>query len=241
MESLSTNELSEICIRLGKTNLINTKLILGGCINKTWKLEFQDSSFFLKKNTRNKRLLKFEKYCLQDLKKYINSDSIIIPQIINYFEFNEIEYLILDWIDLKNINQKKLGKGLAEIHLNSNKKHPNKFGYSIEGYIGSTKQKKGWKDNWVDCFVNLRIKPQLSLLKNNDLNKKLMDIIISKIKFILSDHKPMNSLVHGDFWSGNVGSCYSGKGIIFDPSCWWADAEARLAITLLKLIKIFLI
>ena len=41
----------------------------------------------------------------------------------------------------------------------------------------------------------------------------------------------MNCLIHGDLWSGNVSTGYLKKGIIFDPSCWWADAEVDIAMT----------
>ena len=45
------------------------------------------------------------------------------------------------------------------------------------------------------------------------------------------NHKPINSLVHGDLWSGNVGTEKNGKGVIFDPASWWADNEVDIAMT----------
>jgi len=47
----------------------------------------------------------------------------------------------------------------------------------------------------------------------------------------LLNHKPINSLVHGDLLSGNVGMDESGKGIILDPASWWADNEVDIAMT----------
>ena len=231
MSKLTNNELSEICNHLGKSNIINIKQIFGGCINQSWRIEFTDSKFFLKKNERNQKLLKFEQYCLNDLRKYINSQNIIIPKVINYFEYENNEFLLLDWINLNNFNQKKLGAGIAEIHLNSNKKKPNKFGYQVPGFIGTSRQLDGWESNWVDCFTRLRIEPQLSLLKNGSFSIDLINRIISKIKDHLSDHDPMNCLIHGDLWSGNVSTDKHEKGILFDPSCWWADSEIDIAMT----------
>ena len=231
MIQLSNNELSEICNRLGKSKIINVQKIFGGCINQSWRIDFTDSTCFLKKNIRDQKLLKFEKYCLNDLRKYINSQNIIIPKVVNYFEYANNEFLLLEWIDFNNLSQKKLGAGLAELHLNSNKKKPSKFGYPIPGFIGTTKQLEGWENNWVDCFINLRIEPQISLLKDYSINTNLINLIKSKIKVHLSDHDPLNSLIHGDLWSGNVNSGYLEKGIIYDPSCWWADAEIDIAMT----------
>jgi len=231
MIKLSNNELSEICNHLGKSKIINVQKIFGGCINHSWRIEFDDSKFFLKKNNRDQKLLKFEQYCLNDLRKYINHQNLIIPEVINYFEYEHNEFLLLEWIDQNKFNQKKLGKGLAELHLNSNKKKPNKFGYPIPGFIGTNRQLVGWETNWVDCFIKLRIEPQLSLLKNCSLSINLINLIKSKIKDNLSDHDPMNCLIHGDLWSGNVSSGHDEKGIIYDPSCWWADSEIDIAMT----------
>ena len=44
-------------------------------------------------------------------------------------------------------------------------------------------------------------------------------------------HEPINTLVHGDLWSGNVGIDRNGKGVIFDPASWWADNEVDIAMT----------
>ncbi len=231
MTKLTNNELSEICNQLGKSKIIYIQKISGGCINHSWRIEFTDSKFFLKKNVRDQKLLKFEQYCLNDLRKYIDSQNIIIPKVIHYFEYENNEFLLLDWMNLNNFNQKKLGKGIAEIHLNSNKKKPNKFGYPVPGFIGTTRQLEGWESNWVDCFLRLRIEPQLSLLKNGLLSIDLKNRIISNIKDHLSDHYPMNCLIHGDLWSGNVSTSNHEKGILFDPSCWWADSEIDIAMT----------
>ena len=231
MIKLSINEVSEICNRLGQSRPMNIQKIGGGCINHCWRIDFKDSRFFLKKNERDQKLLKFEQYCLNDLRKYTNSQNIIIPKVINYFEYENSEFLVMEWLDLKNLNQKKLGAGIAEIHLNSNKNQPNKFGYPVLGFIGTTEQLDGWENNWCDCFIKLRIEPQLLLLKKFSTDINLINRIKSKIKVHLSNHDPMNSLIHGDLWSGNISSGYLEKGVIFDPSCWWADSEIDIAMT----------
>ena len=69
------------------------------------------------------------------------------------------------------------------------------------------------------------------MLKVCSFSINLINRIKSKIKDNLSDHDPMNCLIHGDLWSGNVSSGHNEKGIIFDPSCWWADSEIDIAMT----------
>ena len=230
MEKLSQFEISQICNHLGDSSIQRITPILGGHIHSAWKFEFKNFNLFIKKNNKKQRFLKFEEYCLNDLRKYANPKYLIVPKIIKYLEINNIEILIMEWIDITNTDQKNLGKGLAEIRIKSNEENPNKFGYCVKGFIGLNDQINGWEKNWSECFIKLRIKPQLKLLENNipiDLSKK----IISKIYLCLSDHSPKICLVHGDLWSGNVGNSLNNRGVIFDPACWWADNEVDIAMS----------
>ena len=46
---------------------------------------------------------------------------------------------------MHNFDQKKLGKGLGELHLKSAESNPKMFGFPVEGFIGTTDQKQAWK------------------------------------------------------------------------------------------------
>ena len=231
MQKLSHTEVSEICNELGESYPKSVEQVHGGDIHSAWQIEFANTKLFLKRNNRKKKFLEFEKYCLQNLKEFINEKNLIIPEVIAYKNINNIEILLIEWIDMQNFDQKKLGKGLGEMHLNSSKSSPKSFGYPIEGFIGLTDQKKGWENNWIDCFLNLRIIPQLSILKLNVLDKETKNKVKEKIQSELLKHEPINTLVHGDLWSGNVGIDMNGKGVIFDPASWWADNEVDIAMT----------
>ncbi len=233
MAKLTNLEVSEICNKLGELHLSNISKIHGGDIHNSFKLDFQGKTIFLKKNIRKKKFLKYEYLCLKDLDRFINHENLKIPTVYSYLEIKNVEFLILEWIDMYQISQAKLGQGLAEMHLKSNESNPTKFGNSIDGFIGLNEQISGWESNWADCFINLRIEPQLQKLNDKTFNSKKLNDVITKIKLILSDHIPLISLVHGDLWSGNVGISKSGKGIIFDPACWWADCEVDIAMSLL--------
>ena len=178
MQKLSPIEVNEICDELGETYPKSIKQVHGGDIHSSWQIEFSNKKIFLKKNIRNKKFLEFEKYCLQNLRSYINQENLVIPEVIAYKFINDIEILLIEWIDMHSFEQKKLGKGLGEMHLKSAESDPNMFGFEVDGFIGTTDQKKGWEDNWTDCFLKLRIHPQLSILKNNFLDLKN---IVSKI------------------------------------------------------------
>jgi len=231
MQKLSPIEINEICEELGETYPKSIEEVHGGDIHSAWQIEFSNRKLFLKKNIRNKKFLEFEKYCLQNLRKYINQENLVIPEVIAYKNIKNIEILLIEWIDMHNFDQKKLGKGLGELHLKSAESNPKMFGFPVEGFIGTTDQKKGLEDNWIDCFLNLRIIPQLLSLKSRILDKEIINKVKEKIKSELLNHKPINALVHGDLWSGNAGMDKNGKGVIFDPASWWADNEVDIAMT----------
>ena len=231
MQKLSPIEINEICEELGETYPKSIEQVPGGDIHNAWRIEFSNKKLFLKRNIRNKKFLEFEKYCLQNLRKYINQENLVIPEVIAYKNIKNIEILLIEWIDMHNFDQKKLGKGLGELHLKSAESNPKMFGFPVEGFIGTTDQKKGFEDNWIDCFLNLRIIPQLLSLKSRILDKEIINKVKEKIKSELLNHKPINALVHGDLWSGNAGMDKNGKGVIFDPASWWADNEVDIAMT----------
>ena len=231
MQKLSPIEINEICEELGETYPKSIEQVHGGDIHNAWRIEFSNKKLFLKRNIRNKKFLEFEKYCLQNLRKYINQENLVIPEVIAYKNIKNIEILLIEWIDMHKFDQKKLGKGLGELHLKSAESNPKMFGFPVEGFIGTTDQKKGLEDNWIDCFLNLRIIPQLLSLKSRILDKETINKVKEKIQSELLNHKPINALVHGDLWSGNAGMDKNGKGVIFDPASWWADNEVDIAMT----------
>ncbi len=231
MQKLSSIEINEICKEIGETYPKSIEQVHGGDIHSAWRIEFSNKKLFLKRNIRNKKFLEFEKYCLHNLRKYINQENLVIPQVIAYKSIKNIEILLIEWIDMHNFDQKKLGKGLGELHLKSAESNPKMFGFPVEGFIGTTDQKKGLEDNWIDCFLNLRLIPQLLSLKSRILDKETINKVKEKIKAELLNHKPINALVHGDLWSGNAGMDKNGKGVIFDPASWWADNEVDIAMT----------
>ena len=231
MQKVPHNEVNEICIQLGEGSPKSIKQVFGGDIHKSWLIEFNHAKFFLKRNERKEKFLKFEKSCLENLQKFINYENLIIPKIIAYLEINNVELLLLEWISMNNTDQQKLGKGLGEMHIESNKFNPKSFGYPIHGYIGTTKQIKGWEKDWIKCFINLRIEPQLGSLEKDFLEIDIKNKLKTKIESELHEHEPFHSLVHGDLWSGNIGVNPMNQGVIFDPACWWADCEVDIAMT----------
>ncbi|MFT6860059.1 MAG: fructosamine-3-kinase, partial [Thalassolituus oleivorans] len=58
--------------------------------------------------------------------------------------------------------------------------------------------------------------------------------ILARCQTRLLGHQPEASLLHGDLWSGNIAfrpDVESSRPVVFDPACYYGDAETDLAMT----------
>ena len=68
-------------------------------------------------------------------------------------------------------------------------------------------------------------------IKKKHVDKNYSKIILDLLKKInpFLDRTP--SLIHGDLWSGNIGTDIHNKPRLFDPSLYYGDYEADIAMT----------
>ena len=59
MQKIPHIELNEICYQLGEGSPKSIKQVFGGDIHTSWQVEFQNAKFFLKRNERKLKFLKF--------------------------------------------------------------------------------------------------------------------------------------------------------------------------------------
>jgi len=207
--------------------------VAGGCIHKAWRLELTDGKkLFAKTASRDDfQKLHFEASGLEILKKFSTENLLEIPEPLLLGKLKDHSFLILPWLNLGIGNQKILGRGLAMLHKSSSIKNPSNFGWNVDGFIGSGPQISGWRKNWGECFVDLRLRPQLKLAYQWGVRISDWEQLLSSITKYLNNHQPIPCLVHGDLWSGNISFKKNGRAIIFDPAVWWADREVDLAMT----------
>ena len=207
--------------------------VSGGCIHNAWKLELNSGkTFFAKTNCPEfYEILKFESIGLETLRLYSDCSLLHIPEPLHLMKLESSAILLMPWIDISVGDETNLGKGLAFVHKSSSSKQDKLFGWETDGFIGSGPQPAGFLENWGECFVNLRLTPQLKIAQKWGLNIEKHSKLLEKLIDFLNDHNPSPSIVHGDLWKGNAGTSLDGKGVIFDPAIWWADREVDLAMT----------
>ena len=141
-------------------------------------------------------------------------------------------YILLSHLPLAvHGDWQQAGVELATLHANLSDQG---YGYGKTTYCGPTPLNNSWRENWSDFFVEQRLEPLVRELASQGDVFTSADRVLHACSTALKDHQPDASLLHGDLWSGNIGFIPDSRGslpVIYDPACYYGDAEADLAMT----------
>ena len=206
----------------------------GGSINDTYRVKINDkTSFFLKINSASKYpgLFTKEKHGLEFLTK---QKIIHIPSVVFYGANDGYQVLLLEWIDRGSKTEqfwKKFGEELAALHHITN----SHFGFEEDNYMGSLPQINTQKANWIEFFVDCRLRPQVSMAEENHLlqarHLNAFENLYLQLPNIFNEEKPF--LLHGDLWSGNYMCDQFSEPVLIDPAVYFGHRSMDLAMTTL--------
>lgn len=204
----------------------------GGCINNALKLETNIGLFFLKwNNTGRTDMFLREAEGLKELGK-ASAGILKIPEVFCAKDVDSTPgFLVQEYLEPQiatDIDDEKLGRGLALIHEYTN----NKFGFRNNNYCGATEQNNNWESDWSVFFVENRLRFLLTLIQNKRPFSYSEQEMFDKLLMKIPDLIPKEScpvLIHGDLWSGNYMSTKQGPALI-DPAVYYADREMEFAI-----------
>ena len=205
----------------------------GGDINQAAIVSDTRNKFFIKWNNAN-RIDMFEKEVLS-LQAIASSQSVKVPQVINFGIAESSSYLVLEYLELQTkANKTELAEQLAKMHLYSGDKyHQDKFGFHQDNYIGYSEQLNRWRADWIVFFRELRLGKQMEMLRSKSGSTGLLDDLArlqQQLDKFFVEYHPKPSLVHGDLWQGNYDFTSSGEPVVYDPACYYADFEVDLAM-----------
>lgn len=214
------------------TNEIQFGSVGGGCINETYRISFGEQKFFCKTNSATKFPQLFEKE-KHSLKLIAKQNIIKVPKVIDCFEANGQQILLLEWINEGERTEsfwKKFGGQLAALHQISNEY----FGLNEDNYMGSVPQSNQPTDNWIDFFIHQRLQPLIDkCLSQKLLSPKYQTAFESLYKQLPSvfnkDQKP--SLLHGDLWSGNFMCNETSEPVLIDTAVYFGHPSVDLSMT----------
>jgi len=216
------------------TNEINFGLVGGGCINETYKINFGNHQFFCKINSATKFPHLFLKES-NGLKLIAQQNLIKVPEVIDCFQTNDQQVLLLKWINEGKRTEafwKKFGQQLAALHQISNAY----FGLDEDNYMGSVPQSNQPAGNWIDFFFRQR----LQVLIDKCLSQKLLSLkhqaqfesLYNQLANIFNtEQKP--ALLHGDLWSGNFMCNEKEEPVLIDTAVYFGHPSIDLGMTTL--------
>ena len=220
---------AQLSDRLGEPLLeLQAIPVSGGYINQAFRLFNAKRQFFAKFN-RAELLLMFEaeKIGLDEIRR---SQSIRVPQVFATGVDGDRAFIVMEYIELGGpADSERLAIQLAAMH-GCYHQH---FGFHCDNTIGSTIQPNPFSDNWVDFWQQHRLGIQLSVGARGGFDVALLDAgqrLNENIGKFFQGYEPKPSLLHGDLWSGNMGSDSAGNPVVYDPACYYGDHEADLAM-----------
>ena len=198
----------------------------GGCISHGGKLTTTQGVFFLKWNdvTRFPGLFESES---KGLVLLAANGNLRTPAVCICETLEPYQWLLLEWIEPASQARdywEQVGRSLALLH----RQQGAQFGLDHNNYIGSLPQSNRPHTHWHDFFWHERLLPQVTLLGNQALMKKL-----KALAWKFSDFFPAEppSLLHGDLWAGNLLVDHRGLPCVIDPAVYYGHREAELAFT----------
>ena len=203
----------------------------GGCINDCYQISNSQRSYFCKTNSATKFPHLFQREA-EGLQLLASQNIIRTPTVVDYFEYNDSQVLLLEWIvpgEKTSSFWTLLGEKLAKLH----RTFGTSFGLEMDNYMGSIIQQNNYTYKWDVFFIKNRLQPllekaiQLNLV-TADFEKKIINIY-PKISQIFTEEPP--SLLHGDLWNGNIMADNNSNPVLIDPAVYYGHRSVDLGMT----------
>lgn len=146
--------------------------------------------------------------------------------------------IVMDHLDFgARGDQAAFGRALARMHLAAplaaEARDEGKFGFVVNNTCGDTPQPNEWCDDWVDFYLNRRIRHQLRLARDgalSDLGERVCEMAPRWFEPFDASNPIRPSILHGDLWSGNIGTV-DGRPSVFDPATYYGHNEAEFGMS----------
>ncbi|MEM9116757.1 MAG: fructosamine kinase family protein [Cyanobacteria bacterium P01_F01_bin.56] len=202
--------------------------ISGGSINQAFRITDGDRDYFLKLNQAAQYAM-FEAEAL-GLREMAETQTIRVPKPICWGTAERSCYIVMEYLPLGNSSRDswyQMGQDLAAMHRVTSDRG---FGWQRNNTIGDTPQKNPWTVDWVEFFVEHRLRYQFQLADRRGTFRR-QEELLAAIPSLLAGHTPEPSLVHGDLWSGNASVTADGTPVILDPATYYGDREVDIAMS----------
>ena len=205
--------------------------VSGGDVNEAYRIERQSGTdFLLVQHNRSEDFYAAEIAGLEAFEEA----GVTAPVVKGYGQIKGDAYLILSYLEEgRRGSQSELGKLVAKLH--SHYQQDDKFGFHLPYHGSDITFENGWKDTWINIFVEQRLDQLRDEIVGRGLWSKdelqQFEQVRTVIIEALTEHKSKPSLLHGDLWAGNYMFLSNGEPALFDPSPLYGDREFDLGAT----------
>jgi len=201
----------------------------GGDINRAARIRDGSKRWFVKyRDNAPVGMFEAEARALTEISA---TGCIRAPAAIAWGSTDDTAWLVLEYVDLISSGSGALlGEQLATLHQVTGER----FGWTVDNYIGTTPQANTQSDDWAAFWRQCRLGPQLEMAHAAGIGVRLLDrgrLLLERLEQLLDGHRPAASLLHGDLWGGNAAFTPAGQPVIFDPASYYGDRETDIAMT----------
>ncbi|XP_077314681.1 ketosamine-3-kinase-like [Lithobates pipiens] len=225
----------------------------GGCISQTQNFDTDRGRVFVKINRwpQAKAMFSGEVASLEEIRK---TCAVRVPEPIALTDLPAGgALLIMKHIEMKPISRfaENLGEQLADLHLHNqrllktaqkasgtigkcsgNLQPVERFGFHTTTCCGYIPQVNEWQEDWATFFASQRLQPQLRLIEKDYGDRTVLGLwseLQVKLQKAFTEAVIVPSLLHGDFWEGNVAEDEDGP-LLFDPGSFYGHSECDLSV-----------
>jgi fructosamine-3-kinase len=149
---------------------------------------------------------------------WLRGISLRVPDVISVDD----AHIELEWLDLADrVDDAAFGRGLAQLHASG----AAAMGHTSNNFISVLPQDNTVEADIVTFYCERRLRPLARRLE--PMLHERIDMLADRASLFGPPERPAR--LHGDLWSGNVGSV-DGAPVIFDPSVYGGHREIDLAM-----------
>lgn len=199
----------------------------GGDINQAYRVTDGKRDYFLKYHPRMSA--DFFLAEIDGLKEL--SNVVRVPKVYQHGSIDDSAFLLMEWIEPGEGDQKDLAHELNKIHGIKKKT----FGYKRNNFMGLLPQINNSMDDWWSFYFTNRIEIQIKIANgrnhwtdHREKNYQLFKEYVYQ-KWGTMSFEPV--LLHGDFWSGNTFFDTQGQPVFVDPAVSYGHREMDIAMS----------
>lgn len=199
----------------------------GGDVNQAYRVTDGKQDYFLKYHPQmSADFFQAEVDGLTEL-----SATVRVPKVYQHGSFTDEAFLLLEWIEPGEGDQKDLAHELSKVHQIK----ANQFGYKRNNFMGLLPQINKRSNDWWNFYFSNRLEVQIKIANGRnhwttrrEKNYQLFKEWVYK-KWGTMSFEP--TLLHGDFWSGNTFFDTHGQPVFIDPAVSYGHREMDLAMS----------